>query len=217
MKNLIYIIPLSLFLVACSSTKKPEALDTVQTEALGNQRLVSNFKRQGVKIEWNCRWGTGWSNWSCVKGDLKAIEVTAYANSNGNSDINRETAFRVGAAKAKAKLRNFINEDVSSTTTINTLTKNIEKANDRIKQRIAGEEVEMTDEEAAKETNWAVRENSNDIARSVTETIRINSAGILKGVYVVNEKVVDRQTVEVTIRWDRDSEKANSYLKKVFR
>jgi len=217
MKKLLYIVPLSLFLIACSSTKAPTTLDTVQTEAVGNQRLVSNFKRQGVKIEWNCRFGTGWSNRTCVKGDLKAIEVTAYATSNGNSDNNRELAFRVAAAKAKAKLRNFVNEDVSSTTTINTLTKNIEKANDRIKQRIAGEEVEMTDEEAAKETNWAVRENSNDIARSVSETIRINSAGILRGVYVVNEKVVDRQTVEVTIRWDQDSEKANNYLKKIFR
>ena len=217
MNKLLLTLSLAVFLTACSSNKVPGPIDQPQVEAIGGQRLSSNFKRQGVKIEWNCRWGTGWSNATCVKADLKAIEVTAYATSNGNSENNRELAFRVGSAKAKAKLRHFIHEEVSSTQTINTLSKNIEKANDRVKQRIVGEEVEMTDDEAARETNWAVRENSNDIARNVSETIRINAAGILKGVYVVDEKIVDRQTVSVTIRWDNDSEKANTHLRKIFR
>ena len=217
MNKLLLTLSLAVFLTACSSNKVPGPIDQPQVELLGGQRLTSNFNRQGVKIDWNCRWGTGWSNATCTQGELKSIEVTAYATSNGNSEVNREVAFRVAAAKAKAKLRHFIHEEVTSTNTINTLSKNIEKANDRIKQRIAGEEVEMTEDEASKETNWAVRENSNDVARNVSETIRINAAGILRGVYVVEEKIVDRQTVSVTIRWDRGSEKANKYLRNVFR
>ncbi len=201
-------------ITGCAGTKKVEP-ETVS--AISSQKLTSSFKRKGVKIEWDCFWGTGWSEYTCVKGDFKAIEVTAYATSNGNSEVNRELAFRVGAAKAKAKLRHFLNEDVSSSTVVSTMSKNIEKANDRVKQRIAGEEVELSDEDAGKETNWAVRENSNDIARTVTETIRINASGILKGVYVADEKIVDRQTVAVTIRWDKDSERASNYLKKTFR
>jgi hypothetical protein len=201
-------------IAGCAGTK---SVDPASVSAIGSQKLTSSFKRQGVKIEWDCFWGTGWSERTCVKGDFKAIEVTAYATSNGNSEVNRELAFRVGAAKAKAKLRHFIHEDVTSSTTVNTLSKNIEKANDRVKQRISGEEVELSDEDAAKETNWAVRENSNDIARNVTETIRVNASGILKGIYVAEEKVVDRQTVAVTIRWDKDSERAGNYLKSKFR
>lgn len=201
-------------ITGCAGNK---TVDPASVSSIGSQKLTSSFKRQGVKIEWDCMWGTGWSDYTCVKGDFKAIEVTAYATSNGNSEVNRELAFRVGAAKAKAKLRHFLQEDVSSSTTINTLSKNIEKANDRVKQRISGEEVAMSDEDAAKETNWAVRENSNDIARTVTETIRINASGILKGVYVADEKIVDRQTVQVTIRWDKDSERASNYLKNKFR
>jgi hypothetical protein len=200
----------------CAGTK--QTVEGPQIEALSSQKLSSSFKRQGVKIEWECSWGTGLVPSLCVKGDFRAIEVTGYATSNGNSENNREDAFRVAELQAKAKLRRFLAEDVSSTTVVNTLTKNIEKANDRIKNRIRNaEEVALSDEDAMKESNWAVRENSNDIARTVTESIRINASGILKGVYVAEEKVVDRQTVAVTIRWDKDSERAGNYLKSKFR
>jgi hypothetical protein len=154
----------------------------------------------------------------CVKGDFKAIEVTAYATSNGNSENNRETAFNVAEMKAKAKLRHFIYEDVQSTSVTNTFSKNIEKANDRIKSKInAGEEVSMSDDEASKDTNFAIRENTNDIVRTVTENVRVSASGILKGVYIKDEKIVDRQTVGVTIRWDKDSDKSSGQLQKIFR
>jgi hypothetical protein len=202
-------------MVTCCASNKTS--DPSPVSAIGGQKLTSNFKRKGIKIEWECFFCTGFSEKTCVKGDFKSIEVTSYATSNGNSEVNREVAFRVGAAKAKAKLRHFIHEDVTSSSTINTLSKNVEKANDRVKQRISGEEVEMSDTDADNETNWSVRENSNDIARSVSETIRINASGILRGVFVVDEKIVDRQTVAVTIRWDKDSEKAGKYLQRSFR
>jgi glutamate formiminotransferase len=143
--------------------------------------------------------------------------VTATAVSNGNSESNRETAFTVAEMNAKAKLRRFIHEDISSTQVTNTISKNIEKANDRIKQRIAnGEEVAMSDTEASKDTNWAVRENTNDITRHVTEIVRVNASGILRGIKTVDERIVDRQTVQVTIRWDRSSDTASQFFNKKF-
>lgn len=204
-------------LAACSSTKSP-TIDSGQITAINSQKLSTNFKRKGVKIEWDCAWGTGVFSATCVKGDIKAIEVTAYATSNGNSETNRETAFKVAAMKAKAKLRHFINEEVSSTSVQNVMTKNVEKANDRIKNRIkSDEEVAMSDEDAAKDTNFAIRENSNDTVRTVTESIRTQAAGILKGIQIQDESVVDRQTVSVTIRWDKGSEEASNYFNKKFR
>jgi hypothetical protein len=51
----------------------------------------------------------------------------------------------------------------------------------------------------------------------VTESIRTQAAGILKGIQIQDESVVDRQTVSVTIRWDKGSEEAANYFNKKFR
>lgn len=209
----------SLGLVACSSTQQPPVtgLESGQITPINAQKLSSNFSRKGIKIEWNCSWPTGIFNATCVKGDIKSIEVTAYAPSYGNSEVNRENAYNVASMNAKAKLRRFINEDISTTEVKNVLTKNVEKANDRIKNRINSDvEVAMSDTDADKETNWAVRENSNETVQTLTENIRVQAQGILRGVYVVSEKVVDRQTVQVTIRWDQDSDNASLALRKRF-
>jgi hypothetical protein len=212
---------LALALVGCSSTKQAASIEGGQITAINAQKLTTNFKRKGVKLEWECAWGTGafgLTNAMCSKGDIKAIEVTAYATSNGNSENNRETAFKVAEMKAKAKLRHFIHEDVYSSSVVNVMAKNVEKANDRIKNRIkSDEDVAMSDEDASKDTNFAIRENSNDTVRTVTESIRTQAQGILKGIQVADESIVDRQTVAVTIRWDKDSEKSANYFSKKFR
>lgn len=220
MKTKLTALVLALALVGCSSTKQA-SIESGQITAINAQKLTTNFKRKGVKLEWECAWGTGafgMTNAMCSKGDIKAIEVTSYATSNGNSENNRETAFKVAEMKAKAKLRHFIHEDVYSSTVQNTMSKNVEKANDRIKNRIkSDEDVAMSDEDASKDTNFAIRENSNDTVRTVTESIRTQAQGILRGIQVADESIVDRQTVAVTIRWDKDSEKSANYFSKKFR
>jgi hypothetical protein len=211
-------IPVLLVLaIAGCSTNKSAKIDSPKVTAIGNQKLETNFKRQGIKIEWDCSWTSKITDSNCEKGDIKTIEVTAYATSNGNSENNREDAFRVAELRAKAKLRHFIAEEVRSTQTINTLSKNLEKANDRIKNRIANsEQVSMSDDEASKDTNWAIRENNNNIARTVVENIQKNAQGILRGVYVIDESVVDRQTVSSTIRWDQNSFRASESIRNKF-
>ena len=221
MKTKLTALVLALALVGCSSTKQAASIEGGQITAINAQKLTTNFKRKGVKLEWECAWGTGafgLTNAMCVKGDIKAIEVTSYATSNGNSENNRETAFKVAEMKAKAKLRHFIHEDVYSSTVQNTMAKNVEKANDRIKNRIkSDEDVAMSDEDSSKDTNFAIRENSNDTVRTVTESIRTQAQGILKGIQIADESIVDRQTVAVTIRWDKDSEASAKYFSKKFR
>jgi len=202
----------------CASTGNQQlSVDPGQITAINTQKLSTGFKRQGIKVEWSCKWFTGVTETTCVKGDINAIEVSAYATSNGNSENNRETAFLVAGDKAKAKLRHFINEDVFSSRTTNTMSKNLEKATDRIKAKIKlTDEVEMSDEDAAKDTNYSVRENTNDTVRTVIENVRVQASGILRGVKTVDEHIVDRQTVSVTIRWDKDSESAANYFSKRF-
>ena len=221
MKRFLLVTSVALFLSACGSTKINRAEDPGAMTPIHSQKLTSNFTRKGIKLEYDCAFGTGMFGMTdamCSKTDIKAIEVTAYAPSYGNSENNRENAFRVAEMRAKAKLRHFINEEVSSTQVKTVIAKNIEKANDRIKQRIsANEEVSMTDDEATKETNFAIRENTNDTVQTLTETVRVNAAGILRGVRAVDERIADRQTVQVTIRWDKDSERASQFFRNQWR
>lgn len=218
MKRVLLVTAIALALGACSSTKSTnKAEDPGSVTPIYAQKLSSNFKRKGIKLEFDCGTISSWTS-GCNKAEPTGIEVTAYAPSYGNSEVNREQAFRVAEMNAKAKLRKFIHEDVATSETKQVLTKNIEKANDRIKQRInANEEVNMTDDEATKETNFAVRENTNETVQNLTETIRVNAAGILRGVYVKDEVIVDRQTVQVTIRWDKQSEGASQYFRNTWR
>lgn len=221
MKLKLAAVAVALALTACGSTKSPTAgLDGGAITPINAQKLTSNFKRRGIKVEFECAWGTGafgLTDAMCVKTDLKAIEVTDYAASFGNSEAQRENAFRKAEMGAKAKLRRFLSEEVNTSQVKTTFAKNVEKANDRIKQRInANEEVEMADDEAAKETNWAVRENTNEAVETLTQTIRVNAAGILRGVRVSDAVVVDRQTVQVTIRWDKDTDRAAEVLRRRF-
>lgn len=212
------VLALALAVTACGTTKQT-GTDAPEITAIGNQKLTSSFNRKSIKIEYNCAWGTGafgLTDALCSKTDLKSIEVTAYAPSFGNSEVLRENAFKVGADQAKAKLIRFLKEDIQTSTVTKTISKNIEKANDRIKQKItAGESVDMSDEDADKDTNYAVRENTNDTTREFIETVRGQAQGILKGVYVSEEKIVDRQTVAVTIRWDRDSQRSANDIRRV--
>ena len=172
-----------------------------------SQKLTTNFKRKGITLEWDCSWGTGFSESTCAKGNVSAIEVTAYAPSFGNSQASREAAFEVAHDIALTKLNRFLQDEVSSSLVMVTLSKNIEKANDNLKSKIRSEEaISLTDEDPFPGSNVAVRENTNEVVRAVSESILTQSSGILRGVRTVDERIVDRQTVATTIRWDKDSE-----------
>ena len=92
-------------LAGCAT--KQASIEPGQITAINSQKLTTGFKRQGIKLEWSCKWFTGVTDTTCVKGDITAIEVSAYATSNGNSENNREIAFMVAGDKAKAKLRHL--------------------------------------------------------------------------------------------------------------
>jgi len=190
----------------CSSPKKVEA---PSVSAINNQKLTSTFNRQSIRINWECVWGTGMFGLTdslCLKTEVGSIEATGYAFSNGNSIVNREIAFSVAHNQALDKLNRFLVQDIRSTRVVHTLSKNLEKANDRVKQKLSDtEEVGMSDDEANKDTNFAIRENTNDTVRTFTENIRTSTEGILKCVYIKDERIVDKQTVAVTIRYDRET------------
>ena len=220
MKLKLLAVSVALLLAGCSSTTKNASVESAPITAINAQKLTSSFKRQGIKIEWSCAFGTGMfgvTDALCVKGEIRAIEVTGYANSFGNSEALRERAFIAAEMDAKARLIRFMNEGVSSNNFANTITKNVEKAQDRIKNRInADEAVEMSDQDASKDTNFAIRENNNEVVRTLSESIRNNAEGKLRGALLKDAEIVDRQTVKAVIRWDHDTERAATYMRKRF-
>lgn len=196
-------------LVGCSTTKRGEGeFDQIRT-----QKLSTTFKQDTIRIETDCAWFT----FDKSKCDITSIEAVGTASANGNTESNRRTALIRAGDRARANVRHFIQEDVSSTRVTNTLAKNVEKASDRMKSRTTtGEVVAMSDSDAEKDTNHSVRENSNDTAYQLNENIRVNAQGILRGFKVVKQEVVGAQEVSVTIRWDKESEIVSNQLRKKF-
>lgn len=209
MKYSIIAVALLTGLVGCSTTKRGEG----EFEQIRNQKLSTSFKQDTIRIETDCAW------YNPLKSDcnIVSIESVGTATTNGNSENNRRTALIRASDRARAQVRHFIQEDVNSSRVQNTLAKNVEKASDRMKSRTTtGEAVAMSDTDAEKDTNHSIRENSNDTAYQLQETIRVNAQGILRGFKVTKQEVTGPQEVSVTIRWDKDSERTANMMLKQF-
>jgi hypothetical protein len=205
----ILVLVSAISLVGCSNMKRGEG----EFEQVRNQKLSTSFKQDTIRIETDCSWYTlNKSNCTII-----SIEAIGTASTNGNTESNRRTALIRAGDRARANVRNFIQEDVSSTRVTTTFAKNVEKASDRMKSRTTtGEVVAMSDSDAEKDTNHSVRENSNDTAYQLSETIRVNAQGILRGFKVIKQEVIGAQEVAVTIRWDKESEQVSNQLRKKF-
>jgi len=204
MKLKLAAIAIAIVLTGCASTKN-EGDGPVKT-----QKLSTSFAGEKIKIETNCTWHMFRPN-DC---EVVAIESTATATSFGNTANNRKTALTVAEMRANSHVAEFIAKDISTTRVTNTIAKNLEKANDKVKSGNGDNKpVEMSDKEA---TSISLRENNNETVHQLTETIRTNSQAILKGFIKINEEVVGNQEVLVTIRWDKDSERAAETLRKKF-
>lgn len=194
-------------LSACSSTKQTNvgsggAVPPGAQQAISEQRLASDFKRQGIRVIYT---------WT---GNIEAIETTGYAAVWGSSQNAAREAFRVAELEAKKSLNDFINhETIQSTTSVTMISRNIEKARDSKTNNFAtnrspDSDVITSDEEvsgssANKETNLAVRNDALNIASRVRTNINVRSSGILGGLYLKEGEVINGgRNVRVVYRWD---------------
>ncbi len=184
-------------LAACSSTKN--------NAPIGEQKLSTNFVSESIKIETKCSWMGMGSDCAII-----AIESRGTAPSFGGTANNRKNAMTRAELRASANVAEFLSKDITSNRVTTTIAKNIEKASDKVRQGKAdGETVEMTDQEAK---NISLRENNNDTAVQLTETVRSNSQAVLKGFVKIKEEIIGQQEVAVTIRWDLKSNDARKQL-----
>ena len=181
------------------------------TAAISEQVAVNDFTRNGVKI-----------TYGLTSGELKSIEATGYAPVWGGSQNAVREAFRVAELEAKKSLNDFINrENITSTTSVKMISKNLEQANDNKNNNFVSNIIKSSDEftEMAGElnptadnttktdnNNTAVRNDALKIASTVNNTINIKSQGILGGLYLVEGEVIKGgKNVMAIYRWDARS------------
>ena len=195
----------------CGSTKSTQVAPGVSaTTAISEQRLAtSDFKRLGVRITYT------------LSGELDSIEATGYAPVWGNSQNAAREAFRMAELEAKKSLNDFINkESIKSTTSVRTISQNLERAQDNKTNNFASnrsgdtdrlvaldEEVDKSSNtETTREENTATRRDAVNIASRLDTTITTQNRGILGGLYLVEGRVInDGKTVQTVYRWDRKS------------
>jgi hypothetical protein len=209
-KGLLTVAVLSVLMGGCSTATKmlsdPGIASGPQT-AISEQRVTQDFKRRGVKVEY-----------SMFFREIKAIEVTGYAPVWGNSPSATESAYKVAELDAKKKLVDFIwKETVSSDTSVKMISKSLERARDQKTNRIASnydnQDISVSDidvegkptqaQGTPQNVNVATRNDAVEIATTMNSFIRSNNKGILSGLRLVDNSVLDNgKVVTVVYRWD---------------
>lgn len=181
MKKLIALAILALSVTACSTTK----LDQTDNESVSRDAV--KFTQDFGKVEVTFT----------DKGDWETIKSSATSSVPIDVDMGLEQGMNVASMRAKRNIVEFINSDLKSSKTTDTLTKslakNVSDNDDVSKQRAA------------------------NIATEVTEKISVEANGILKGVYVSQRKVSDDgKTVMVTVEVTKRSMRAARQLQMAF-
>lgn len=128
------------------------------------------------------------------KGEWESLKSSATSAVPISADAGLEQGMNVALMRAKRNIAEFINQDLKSKTTTDTITKALEK-------NVAEDDVKS-------------KQQAADIASEITEKISVEANGILKGIYIVDRKVsTDSKTVVVTVQVDKRSMNAARQLR----
>lgn len=184
-------------------------IDPGPQQAISEQRMTSDFRREGVRVIYT------------LTGALEAIEATGYAPVWGNSENARREAFRAAELEAKKALNDFINQEtITSTKSMEIISKNLEKARDtkvnnfasnRLPNMISSSDEDLennsrtqADGDRSQTENVARREDAMRIATNTRTEIRVQNRGILGGLQFKEGGVInDGRTVRAVWRWDK--------------
>lgn len=187
-----------LALVGCSSTKQLTGIDPGTIVPVKEQRLSTDFKREGVRVTYT------------FSGDVEKIESFGYA------EVWRGQYQIVAEADAKDKLIKFLRgENVDTQRMTKVIAKSIERSQDNTlnkfktvdgtintsdveMEREAAQAVKPNEDENSKE-NSALRKASINNAMQVVSTITVTSSGKLSAVYKERASVIEDGKTYVAI------------------
>jgi actin-related protein len=177
MKKLILAVTV-LALSACSTSK---LANTDMTEE--GTKFAQDFGK--VEVTFDDK-----GNWVSLKSSGTSFVPIAH-------DAGVEQAMNVAAMRAKRNIVEFIQTDLQSKKTTDTITKALAKD--------------------VSEDDVASKQRAANIATEIQEKITVESNGIVKGVYVVDRKVAgDGKNVVVIVQVDKRSMKAAKQIKTAF-
>jgi len=175
MKKLLAIAVLTLTVSACSTTKVADA--EMSKEAI---KYTQEFGK--VEVTFN------------DKGDWETLKSSATASMPLSDDSALEQAMNLAAMRAKRNIVEFMNTDLRSSKTTETLTNALAK------------DVSADDAKS--------KERAGNIATKIQEKISVQSDGMLRGAYISDRKVSsDKTTVVVTLQIDKRSMLAASRIR----
>jgi hypothetical protein len=173
MKKLLIVVSL-LALTACSTTKL--TADAPSSDAV---KYTQDFGK--VEVTFNDE------TWTEIKS-------TGTASVPITDDAGLEQAMNIATMRAKRNIVEFINTDLKSGKTVDTIT-------DSLAKEVAEDEQKS-------------KQKAASIATKVSEKIAVEANGILKGVYVTDRKVSsDSRTVSVTVKVDKRSMNAAKQIR----
>lgn len=176
MKKLIIVSAIALAVSACSTTKLTD-VDPVSNDAV---KYTQDFGK--VEVTFN------------DKGDWEVLKSSATSSVPIDVDAGLEQGMNVATMRAKRNIVEFINTDLKSSKTTDTMTNSLAK------------NVSSGDEKST--------ERAANIATQIQEKIAVQADGLLKGVYVVDRKISsDKRTVVVTVQVDKRSMRTASQLR----
>ena len=162
-------------LTACSTTKL--TADATSPDAV---KFTQDFGK--VEVTFN------------DKGEWETLKSSATSSVPIDVDAGLEQGMNVATMRAKRNIVEFINQDLKSTKTTDSITKALAK------------NVSDNDENS--------KQRAANIATEITEKISVQADGILKGVYVTDRKISsDNKTVSVTVQVDKRSMYAAQQLR----
>lgn len=177
MKKLILVVTMAAALTACSTTKMTGGDDTVSNDAV---KYTQDFGK--VEVTFN------------DKGDWDVIKSSGTSSVPIDTDAGLEQGMNVATMRAKRNIVEFINTDLKSQKTTDTITKSLAKN--------------------VSSGNDAQQDRAATLATEIQEKISVQADGLLKGVYVVDRKISsDKRTVVVTVQVDKRSMRAARQLR----
>lgn len=209
--KLIAVAVTALLAVGCSSTgtKVAGGVNPGEVESVKEQRLSTDFKREGIRITYT------------LGGKVEKVEAFGYA------EVWKGQYREVAESDAKTKLTKFLyGELVDNQRRVQIISKAIERNQDNTinKFRTVDGTVNISDEDIEKaeasanpdensKNNTAVRKASMNSAQRVSNTTTITTKGRLVGVVKDRGETLDEgKTYRASYVWTPDLQKASQSI-----
>ena len=177
-----------------------------------------------------------------VDGTFQSITATGTAPIAGNNAYSIEQAITVATLRAKRNLSEFLTEEMNTQRTINVISHTVQKSKENTLNGMIDTPIVINDDlfdingnlamedavnnpnsdgiQAPELTGYPGAPNTNEqkVAETVKENIVAQTKNILRGVYVLDEKInQEGRTVNVTIKASANSINAANELKAALR